>query len=115
MDFESLHAYCLSLPGATEKIQWENDLLFQVGGKTFVFAGLSAPWSLSIKCSEEEFAELIERDGIIPAPYLAQHKWVQLKSLTSLPERELKERIHKSYHAVAAKLSKTVQRSLHLI
>src|SRR5690242_16797799 len=112
MDFESLRTYCLSLPCATEKIQWENDLLFQVGGKTFVFAGLSAPWSLSIKCSPEEFAELIAREGIIPAPYLAQHKWVHVESLTTLPPRELKERIRKSYNAVVAKLPKKMQMTL---
>jgi predicted DNA-binding protein (MmcQ/YjbR family) len=112
MDFESFRTYCLSLPGATEKIQWGNDLLFQVGGKTFVFAGLTVPWSLSIKCSPEEFSELIEREGIIPAPYLAQHKWVHLESLTTLPVRELKQRIRNSYDAVVAKLPKKVQLSL---
>src|SRR6184192_1209333 len=112
MDFESLRTFCLSLPGATEKIQWDNDLLFQVGGKTFVFAGLTAPWSLSIKCSPEEFVELIEREGIIPAPYLAQHKWVHVASLTTLSPRELKQRIRNSYDAVVAKLPKKVQLSL---
>src|SRR5205807_2610578 len=103
MTFDAFRDYCLSLPGATEKIQWGNDLLFQVGGKTFVFAGMNAPWSFSIKCSDEDFAELIERKGIEPAPYLARNKWVLVESFTTLPANELKRRIRMSYETIASK------------
>ena len=38
MDLEAIRKFCLSLPHATEGIQWEDDLLFRIGGK--MFAGL---------------------------------------------------------------------------
>jgi predicted DNA-binding protein (MmcQ/YjbR family) len=40
MDIEALRRYCLSLPAATEGIQWGSDLLFRVGGKMFAVAAL---------------------------------------------------------------------------
>ena len=112
MTFDDLRTFCLSLPGATEEIQWGHDLLFKVGGKTFVFTGFEDPWPISIKCSEEEFAELIEREGMRPAPYLAQHKWVLVERLDAMNSKELKQRVKASYDAVFAKLPKKVQKSL---
>jgi len=31
MDLDSIRAFCLARPGATEDIQWQDDLLFRVG------------------------------------------------------------------------------------
>jgi len=33
MDLEQIRKYCLSLPHATERVQWGNDLLFCIGEK----------------------------------------------------------------------------------
>jgi len=113
MDIESLRRYCLSLPQATEDIQWGNNLLFRIGRKMFAIAALDqVPVCVSFKCTPEEFAELIEREGIIPAPYLARNKWVLLKSLDVLPRAELKRLIKDSYTMVAAKLPKKVRSEL---
>lgn len=106
MDLESLRIFCLSLPGATEQIQWESDLLFKVGGKMFVVTGLGARFSLSFKCTPEKFGELVEREDIIPAPYLAKHNWVALRSEKALSTKELKDLIRGSYDLVFAKLPK---------
>ena len=35
---DPLVAFCRSLPGATEDIKWEHDLIFSVGGKMFAGA-----------------------------------------------------------------------------
>lgn len=113
MDLEALRRYCLSLPHATEDIQWGNNLLFRVARKMFVIASLDqTPVSLSFKCSDEEFAELLEREGIVPAPYLARNKWVMIESLDALPPKELKRLIRDSYTMVAAKLPKQVRSEL---
>ena len=115
MDIEALRRYCLSLPHATEDIQWENNLLFRIGGKMFAIAALDrTPTSVSVKCTLEDFAELVERDGINPAPYLARNKWVMLESLDALPAKELKRLIKDSYAMVAAKLPKKVRVELGL-
>ena len=85
MDIESLRAYCLSLPQASEGIQWDNDLLFRISGKMFAVASLeTSPTRLSFKGTPEKFDELIERDGIVPAPYMARNKWVMLERQTTL-------------------------------
>ena len=115
MDTETLRRYCLSLPHATEGIQWGNNLLFRIGNKMFAIVALDqTPVRMSFKCTPEEFAELTEREGIIPAPYLARNNWVMLESLDALPRAELKRLIKDSYAMVAAKLPKKVRAELGL-
>jgi predicted DNA-binding protein (MmcQ/YjbR family) len=108
MDIESIRAYCLSFPDTTENIQWGEDLCFKVLGKMFVVAALEidARPRLCFKCTPESFEELIELEGIAPAPYVGRYKWVGLEGLDTLPVRELKELIATSYELVAAKLPK---------
>src|SRR4030095_13417864 len=95
MNLERLRACCMSFPGATEQIQWGDDLVFKVGGKMFAVAATNpaAPYMLSFKCSDEGFAELLEQDGAAPAPYLARAKWVALERFDTLDDRELKSRL----------------------
>jgi predicted DNA-binding protein (MmcQ/YjbR family) len=107
MDVEWLRKTCLAFPGATEQIQWGNDLLFKVGGKMFAVTPLEpAPVCLSFKASPENFAELTERVDIIPAPYLARAQWVALQTRDALPLDELARLLRESYDMVFAKLSK---------
>ena len=108
MNIESLRTYCLSFPKATENIQWGHDLCFKVMGKMFVVAALEieARPRLCFKCTPDSFAELIEREGMAPAPYVGRYRWVGLESLDTLGVRELKELIAKSYELVTAKLPK---------
>lgn len=115
MDIETLRRYCLSLPNATEGIQWGNNLLFRIGGKMFAVVALErTPICISFKCTPEGFAELTEREGIIPAPYMARNNWVLLENLNVLPRAELKLLIKDSYAMVAAKLPKKVKVQLGL-
>jgi predicted DNA-binding protein (MmcQ/YjbR family) len=112
MNFDSVRDYCLSLPHATEDIQWGNDLLFRISGKIFAGVNLEPPHQLSFKCTPEKFDELIEQDGIIPAPYTARNKWVMLENLDALGARELKEYIRKSYDLIFSGLTKKAQAAL---
>lgn len=108
MDIESVRSFCLSLPYVDEKVQWGNDLLFRIGEKMFAVAALepSHGVSLSFKCTPEKFAELVERAGIIPAPYMARHHWVGLERFDALPDRELKPLLTSAYDLVLEKLPK---------
>jgi predicted DNA-binding protein (MmcQ/YjbR family) len=107
MNVDSLREICLSFPGATEQIQWGNDLVFKVGGKMFAVTPLEpAPVVLSFKASPEHFAELTERSDIIPAPYLARAQWVALQTRDALPAEELARLLRESYDLVLAKLPK---------
>jgi predicted DNA-binding protein (MmcQ/YjbR family) len=114
MDIESVRSYCLSLPHVDEKVQWGNDLLFRIAEKMFAVVALEPSHGvlLSFKCTPEKFAELVELDGIIPAPYMARNHWVGLERFDALPDRELKPLLKNAYQLVMAKLPKKVQASL---
>jgi len=114
MDIESTHTFCLSFPHVTEEVLWGNDLVFKIGGKMFAVIGLdpSSDHCMSFKCTQEKFAELIERNGIVPAPYVARYHWVALESFDVLPEKELKALLRNSYDLVIEKLPKKKKTAL---
>jgi len=107
MDIDRLRRLCLSFPHTTESVQWGADLCFKVDGKLFAVAALEPGLvALSFKCSPESFAELCERPGVRPAPYLARAHWVALEKLNTLPERELSELLAEAYRLVWERLPK---------
>jgi predicted DNA-binding protein (MmcQ/YjbR family) len=113
MGVEWVRRYCLSFPHATEQIQWEDALVFKVGGKMFAVTRLEpAGVYLSCKCTAEEFGELTDLPGIIPAPYLARAQWIALEREDALPTAEIKRLLRKSYDLVFAKLTKKSQTAL---
>jgi predicted DNA-binding protein (MmcQ/YjbR family) len=115
MNVDWLRQVCLAFPGATEQIQWGNDLLFKVGGKMFAATPLEpAPVCLSFKASPENFPELTERPNIIPAPYLARAQWVALQSRDAVPLDELAQLLWESYDLVVARLPKKIRDSLSI-
>jgi len=94
-------------------VQWGYDLVFKIGGKMYAVAPLEpAPVVLSFKCSPESFAELTERPGIIPAPYLARAQWVALQNEDALTAAELKRLLRQAYDSIFAKLPKKTQATL---
>jgi predicted DNA-binding protein (MmcQ/YjbR family) len=104
MTLDWVRECCLSFPHATENVQWEDELCFKVKGKIFAMIGLgSVPQRLVFKCDPETFAELTEREGIVPAPYVGRYKWVMLESLDILVNWELQELVRQSYSLVANK------------
>jgi predicted DNA-binding protein (MmcQ/YjbR family) len=116
MDLEAIRRYCKSLPHVEEEVKWEHLLTFLIGRKMFCVMSLEPSRGedigLAFKASPEEFAELCEREGIIPAPYMARNHWVSLQEYSALPWGELQERIARSYELVKATLPKKVQAAL---
>jgi predicted DNA-binding protein (MmcQ/YjbR family) len=114
MDVEQVHSFCLSFPYVTEEILWGNDLVFKIGGKMFAVIGLAAASDhcMSFKCTPEKFAELVERTGIVPAPYVARYHWVALKRFNAVSEKELKTLLRTAYDLVLEKLTKRARASL---
>jgi predicted DNA-binding protein (MmcQ/YjbR family) len=107
MNVDFLRQFCLSFPGAEENLQWEDELCFKVGEKIFAMVSLSSvPQRLCFKCTPEKFAELLEQEGMSPAPYLGRYQWVLLQTLDLLSRHEVEELIRKSYELVSAKLPK---------
>jgi predicted DNA-binding protein (MmcQ/YjbR family) len=83
MDAERIRAYLLTLPHAVETMQWGANLVFWVGdktigGKMFALVNLDGDGKavISYSAGPERYSELLEIEGIIPAPYMARIYWV---------------------------------------
>jgi predicted DNA-binding protein (MmcQ/YjbR family) len=108
MTIESVRKICQAFPAVTEDVKWGHDLCFCVAGKMFAAMDLNPPHSLGFKCTPDEFAELVERPGIVPAPYMARNMWVLEERLgEALERRELERLLKTSYDLVVARLPKS--------
>ena len=67
---------------------------------------------MSFKSAPEEFAELTEQPGVVPAPYLARAHWVALETDDALPRAEIQRRLRRAYDLVFARLPKKTQAAL---
>jgi predicted DNA-binding protein (MmcQ/YjbR family) len=113
MDAESTRAFLLSLPFVKETLQWGNNLVFWVGdkaigGKMFALINLDGDGRavMSFAAGPEGCAELLEINGIFPAPYLARAHWVALERWDVLRRTELEVRLRSAREIVEAKLPK---------
>lgn len=111
-DRETLLELCRKLPGVTEDVKWGNDLVFSVGGKMFAVFELPDLESMSFKVDPVLFPVLTQRDGVVPAPYLAHHSWIKVKPPAALPPAELETLLRESYGLVARKLPKKTRAGL---
>src|SRR5882757_9119600 len=113
MDSESARAFLQRLLHVEETLQWGNNLVFWVGdkaigGKMFALMNLDADSNgvLSFAAGPEGAAELLEVDGIFPAPYLARAHWVAMERWNVLRASELQARLRAARDIVEAKLPK---------
>ena len=79
-------------------MQWGDNLVFWVGdkaigGKMFALANLSpdSRGVLSFAAGPERYAELLETEGVFPAPYLARAHWVAVQDWGVFRSSELEE------------------------
>jgi predicted DNA-binding protein (MmcQ/YjbR family) len=113
MDSESARAFLLRLPHVEETLQWGNNLVFWVGdkaigGKMFALMNLDPDSNgvLSFAAGPEGAAELLEIDGIFPAPYLARAHWIAMERWNALRASELEARLRAARDIIEAKLPK---------
>ena len=121
MDAERLRSYALTLPHVVESMQWGDNLLFWVGhqaigGKMFALAHLNAEGKaiLSFAAGPERFAELVESEDVIPAPYMARIHWVALQNWNALPQAQLFAEIKNAHTRTYEKLPPKVKAALAL-
>jgi predicted DNA-binding protein (MmcQ/YjbR family) len=113
MDAERLRAFLLTLPHVVETAQfgglvyWAGDKA--IGGKMFAMVKLEQDSSrhrvISYVAGAERFAELLEIDGIFPAPYVARIFWVAVESWSVFRTPEWEEQLRVAYDLTLAKLS----------
>ena len=110
MDVERVRAFLLILPFVAETMQWGDNLVFWVGdkaigGRMFALVNLDGRGAvMSFAATLERQAELCEREGLIPAPYLARAGWVAAERWDALLWREWQETLTAAHEVVRAKL-----------
>ena len=113
MDAERVREFLLKLPHVEETMQWGENLVFwagdkAIGGKMFALASLDGRGKgvLSFAAGSDRYNELLENEGVIPAPYMARIYWVCLERWDVLPQRELEDLLTRAYELVFGKLPK---------
>jgi predicted DNA-binding protein (MmcQ/YjbR family) len=138
MDAERLRVYLLSLPHVAETMQWGANLVYWVGdkaigGKMFALVNLDEPscagapgldsetWVsgrphllLSYAAGPERYAELLERDGLVPAPYFARIHWVAAERWEVFSDAEWQRELRAAHEIILAKLPRKVRATLAL-
>jgi predicted DNA-binding protein (MmcQ/YjbR family) len=119
MDVERLRAYILTLPHAVETMQWGANLVFWVGdkaigGKMFALINLDGDGKavISYSAGPERYAELLETDGIIPAPYMARIFWVAVERWNVFRTPEWEQELRAAHSLTFAKLPPKVRTTL---
>jgi predicted DNA-binding protein (MmcQ/YjbR family) len=111
MDAERLREYLLQLPHVVETMQWGANLVFWVGdkaigGKMFALLNLDDDQKavLSFAAGPERYAELLETEGVFPAPYLARAHWVAIRDWGVFRRSELEELLKQGRGLIYEKL-----------
>ena len=111
MDAERVRAIVRKLDHVEETVQWGETLVFWVGdkaigGKMFALISLDAEGGpvMSFSAGPERYSELLENEGVIPAPYMARIHWVALEQWDALGARELTELLTAAHAMTCAKL-----------
>ncbi|MEL6950170.1 MAG: MmcQ/YjbR family DNA-binding protein [Pseudomonadota bacterium] len=113
MNAAEVRSFCATLRGATEIVQWGDNHVFKVGGKMFAVTGDAADARYSFKVDDDRFLELTGIPGIIPAPYLARAKWVQVSPAECpLSAAELEALLRDAYGIILQRLPKYLRREL---
>jgi predicted DNA-binding protein (MmcQ/YjbR family) len=124
MDAERARKFLLTLPHAVETMQWGDNLVFWVGdkaigGKMFALVNLdkvslngSEHGVVSYAAGPEHFAELVEREGVVPAPYMARIFWVAVERWGVLRDREWEAELRAAHAMTLEKLPKRVREVL---
>ena len=121
MDNERIREICLSLPNATETLNWGHHLVYwvgerEIGGKMFAMtdvdgAGIGVLW---FHCGAERFHELMETEGISGAPHLARVFWVAVERWDTLRPRQIEEELKRAHALIYEKLPKRTKDLLAL-
>jgi predicted DNA-binding protein (MmcQ/YjbR family) len=126
MDAERARALMLGLPHVVETQQWGDNLVFWVGdkaigGKMLCLLNLDARdraadggehGVVSFAAGAERFADLVDRAGLVPAPYFARIFWVAAERWGALRNGEWEDVLTAAHGMTLEKLPKKVREVL---
>jgi predicted DNA-binding protein (MmcQ/YjbR family) len=129
MDAERLRSYLLTLPHVVETMQWGANLVFwtgdkAIGGKMFALINLDEPNAqrssekehllLSYAAGPARYSELLELDGLVPAPYMARIHWVAASRWDIFTTAQWHRELRAAYDLTLAKLPRKLRATLAL-
>jgi predicted DNA-binding protein (MmcQ/YjbR family) len=121
IDAERIREYLLTLPHVVDTMQWGANLVFWVGdkaigGKMFALVNLEGDGKavISYAAGPERYSELLETEGIIPAPYMARIYWVAVERWDVFRKGEWEEELRKAHALVMEKLPPRTRGNLAL-
>jgi predicted DNA-binding protein (MmcQ/YjbR family) len=115
MDIESLREYCLGKKGVKEEFPFgDSTLVFKVGGKIFLLAGLDySPLQFNVKLDPEHAVELREQyESIQPGYHMNKKHWSSVIIDGSVSEKLLRQLVDESYLLVVNSLSIKLRETL---
>ncbi len=107
MNIEELREYCLGKKAVTEEFPFgDSTLVFKVGGKVFLLAGLEQlPLQFNVKCDPARAIELREQYASVkPGYHMNKKHWNTVVVDGSIPARQIREMIDDSYTLVVNSL-----------
>ena len=127
MDVERVRAYLLNLPHVVETAQW-GGLVFwagdkAIGGKMFVMLPLDQSEGqersertrvISYLAGPERYPELLEVEGIFPAPYVARIFWVAVSGWSVFRKAEWERELSAAHGLTLGKLPARVRAVLEM-
>ncbi len=109
MDADRLRTDLLTLPHVVETMQWGGRLVFWVGdkaigGKMFAILNLDADRDrvIAFLTGPVAYHDLLELDGITPAPYLARIGWVAAERWDVFRPTEWQAHLRQAHHLTLA-------------
>ena len=122
MDADQVRKFLLALPHVVETMQWGDNLLYwvgdkAVGGKMFAMVNLDNSLShgvVSYSAGPERYAELLENEGLYPAPYMARIHWIAAERWDVFRNPEWQEELRAAHAITYAKYPDKVKATLDL-
>jgi predicted DNA-binding protein (MmcQ/YjbR family) len=115
MNIEEIREYCISKPGVTEGLPFNDTaLVFKVAGKMFALLDLSEKGrGITLKCDPELAVELREQHPeVTPAWHFNKQHWNGINLKGGISNNQLKEWIDRSYTIVVDSLPKSKRDTL---
>ncbi len=124
MDVEQARKFLAKLPHVAETMQWGANLVYwvgpkEIGGRMFALMNLDEPREarkpvpvLAFYAGKERYHELLELEGVLPAPYFARAHWIALENWNVFRRPALEELLTQAHAGVAARLPRRTRDAL---
>ncbi len=114
MNIEDFREYCISKPGTSEELPFDNQtLVFKVKGKIFALTNIDTFESINLKCDPEKALELREKyQAVQPGYHMNKKHWNTIQIDGELNDDQIRHWINHSYELVVSKLPKKLKEEL---